>query len=108
MAYTDMSLLLSLLMATKAYQLDPQKSIRKKSTGAGFLEAYLLYGDNQQDHLMVTDPARAAVPCRRASPQPSPPNNAHRCDQLWQECCLYGSNQPNWVMLDEWAWKRMP
>jgi len=109
MACTDLPLPLSLLMAPQAYRLDPQQPLGRQSAGAGFLEAYLRYGGNEQHHLVVTDPAHGqwfhAEACRhKRAHQTVLTNLANWGDSA----AATGAISLPGPGLDEWAWKRMP
>ena len=109
MACTYLPLPLSLLMAPQAYRLDPQQPLGRQSAGAGFLEAYLRYGGNQQHHLVVTDPSHGqwfhAEACRHS---PTPQTLLTNLANCGDSAAATGAISLPGPGLDEWAWKRMP
>jgi starch synthase len=109
MACTELPLPLSLLMAPQAYRLDPQQPLGRQSAGAGFLEAYLRYGGNEQHHLVVTDPAHGqwfhAEACRHNQ---APQTLLTTLGNWGDSAAATGAISLPGPGLDEWAWKRMP
>lgn len=100
---------LALLMTRQAYSLDRNKPLGRQSAGAGLLESYLRYGQQQRHQIVVaqdTDGPWFHQEALRFNPHAE--TVIHRLDRWGDATENAGNILLPGAGLDEWAWKRMP
>ena len=95
-------------MTRQAYSLDPNKPLGRQSAGAGLLEAYLRFCNQQRHQIVIAQESDGPWFHKEALRfNPNAETAIHRLDRWGDAAANAGSVLLPGPGLDEWAWKRM-